>query len=590
MTQRVLSIWLPNWPIQRLLAVDNKLDEPERPPLVLVARDPRRGPRVVACCRRAAAVGIRVNMSGGEAESLLQVATDGRGITQPHDAQADMEALQELASACAHRFSPIVAIEPMGSRRWAGQWLHLPQGLLLDVTGIEPLFGTEQNLCREVDLFFQSRNLQPRLALACTIAAAWGLSRTAATRPLARRDDKSPSNEAYRITQPEDEFHHLLAMPTRAMRLEPACVDMLARLGIETFGQLIRLPRQGLATRLGPELILRIDQLLGHVGEPLQADPHRPDDTVHLDLDYPTRDKDILQYTISQLIEQLTKNLKQRVHGALRVVCRLELLQHEAVEIRLGLFAPTADADHLTHLMTERFSQQRLVADVHRVSICAPLTALLRQRQPSLIADAEAEVTSSHALANLIDNLAARLGRQSVLKVQTVNNPQPEAAFRLQPLTGQPIGEISRLRNRRRKGGTNRSSPSRKQMSSDQAASSASDASSGNEASRLTEASADTRFLPSPRDPLRRPLRLFNQPIALKVLKTEDAGPPTRFVYRGTHVQTVRSWGPERIETAWWSGPSVRRDYYRIETQQGDWLWVFRKLTTDQWFLHGLFG
>ena len=67
-------------------------------------------------------------------------------------------------------------------------------------------------------------------------------------------------------------------------------------------------------------------------------------------------------------------------------------------------------------------------------------------------------------------------------------------------------------------------------------------------------------------------------------------GPPIRFRLGG-HVHAVaRALGPERIETAWWRGPTVRRDYYVVETESGERLWVFRSLRDGGWFLHGVFA
>ncbi|HAQ72553.1 MAG TPA: DNA repair nucleotidyltransferase, partial [Pseudomonas sp.] len=34
--------------------------------------------------------------------------------------------------------------------------------------------------------------------------------------------------------------------------------------------------------------------------------------------------------------------------------------------------------------------------------------------------------------------------------------------------------------------------------------------------------------------------------------------------------------GPERIESGWWDGDDVRRDYYRIETRSGQQGWAYR--------------
>jgi len=49
--------------------------------------------------------------------------------------------------------------------------------------------------------------------------------------------------------------------------------------------------------------------------------------------------------------------------------------------------------------------------------------------------------------------------------------------------------------------------------------------------------------------------------------------------------------GPERIESGWWSGNDVCRDYYIATDGKGSRLWVFKDLKSQgQWFLHGLFA
>lgn len=47
--------------------------------------------------------------------------------------------------------------------------------------------------------------------------------------------------------------------------------------------------------------------------------------------------------------------------------------------------------------------------------------------------------------------------------------------------------------------------------------------------------------------------------------------------------------GPERIQTAWWSGHLIERDYFVARNPQGQWFWIFR--TPEQhWFVHGVFS
>jgi hypothetical protein len=69
--------------------------------------------------------------------------------------------------------------------------------------------------------------------------------------------------------------------------------------------------------------------------------------------------------------------------------------------------------------------------------------------------------------------------------------------------------------------------------------------------------------------------------------------------------------GPERIETGWWDGRPIARDYYIAHSQNGSRMWIYRERSgftrgharsrlplahagtsgiTPRWFLHGLFS
>src|SRR5690606_38524427 len=48
--------------------------------------------------------------------------------------------------------------------------------------------------------------------------------------------------------------------------------------------------------------------------------------------------------------------------------------------------------------------------------------------------------------------------------------------------------------------------------------------------------------------------------------------------------------GPQRIESCWWTGIDIRRDYYVAHNRHGMLLWIYRDLGIDLWFLHGLFA
>jgi protein ImuB len=53
-------------------------------------------------------------------------------------------------------------------------------------------------------------------------------------------------------------------------------------------------------------------------------------------------------------------------------------------------------------------------------------------------------------------------------------------------------------------------------------------------------------------------------------------------------VPLILRQGPERIESGWWDGHPVARDYYVAETVGGPRYWVYRD--AERWFLHGIFA
>lgn len=85
-----------------------------------------------------------------------------------------------------------------------------------------------------------------------------------------------------------------------------------------------------------------------------------------------------------------------------------------------------------------------------------------------------------------------------------------------------------------------------------------------------------------PRHVPTRPLWLLSRPAALQ---TDAAGEP--------RLAGPLAWlaGPERIETGWWDGHDVTRDYYIARSRIGLVLWVYRERhPPPRWYVHGLFG
>jgi len=47
--------------------------------------------------------------------------------------------------------------------------------------------------------------------------------------------------------------------------------------------------------------------------------------------------------------------------------------------------------------------------------------------------------------------------------------------------------------------------------------------------------------------------------------------------------------GHRRIESGWWDGCDIARDYYQAVSPEGERLWVYQERRSGRWFLHGLF-
>ncbi|MFO1324676.1 MAG: DNA polymerase Y family protein [Burkholderiales bacterium] len=64
------------------------------------------------------------------------------------------------------------------------------------------------------------------------------------------------------------------------------------------------------------------------------------------------------------------------------------------------------------------------------------------------------------------------------------------------------------------------------------------------------------------------------------------------------HAMETKPWvlrdGPERIESGWWDGGDVRRDYFVATAPDGATAWIYRDhrygIDDGEWFLHGLFA
>ena len=450
----------------------------------------------------------------GEARSLLPVESGSSGrnrsrkpIFEQTDLLADRTELRELALAF-QRYSPLVGLENTPA----------PESLWLDISGSEALFGGEHELIEIIRKDLAERGIQARCAIADTWGAAWAFCHYAESDLAVVRGERQDAA--------------LASLPIEALRISDAVIESLRSLDIITIRQLRTLPREGLPSRFGKELLQRLDQATGESCELLTAERLVEPVTAEWPFEEPVADWRILEQVCETLLDRVVTTVESRQAALKELTCHWLGCSTEPISLRL--LRPTLDRRYLADLLRLQCERCRFESGVNGVRIDVVEIALPTVRQATLFDDGTNK-KQERSLVELVDRLSSRLGCQAVLRSNLFPDPLPEFSCQTSPWLK-------------------------------------SDASASSKASSWC---------------LRcRPLRLLREPQLLRVEQYSDNGLPTQI----QRSSVVRSSGPERIDSGWWRGRDMKRDYYRLDLASGSRLWAFCDRSTGRWFLHGLFS
>lgn len=450
----------------------------------------------------------------------------------PADPAGDLALLEKLA-LWAQRWGPWSALDP-------------PDGLLVDTTGAAHLWGGEERLLADVAAACAARGLTARAALAPTAGAAWALAHFGP--PAAILDSG------------DDPLRLLGGLPVAALRLDDDVLTVLRRLGVKRLSDLAGVSgerddpaaqaaaRDALARRFrnrrspAANPLIRLDQLLGRVPEPLLPVVAKPMPMVQRRLMEPIRHRDLLDRVVSDLALDMVRTLEARGEGARRLELGLWRVDGEVLLRWIELAAATREASYITRLFAARLDDVAAGFGIEAVQLRASWSEPLSLSQADLDAAAEQHGT---ALAACIDRLSVRLGPKAITRPVARASHIPERAQGWQaPLEPVP--------------------PSQGLLAFHT-----------------------------------RPLKLLDRAERIAVLYASPDGYPQRFRWRGKLREVVRVEGPERIAPEWWRERSTARlrDYYRIEDATGRRYWIYRQgIAGDgrggvpDWFLHGLYA
>ncbi|MCC7328388.1 MAG: DNA polymerase Y family protein [Burkholderiales bacterium] len=332
----------------------------------------------------------------------------------------------------------------------------------------------------------------------------------------------------------------LAPIPLVHFDLPGAVRATLREAGITTIGQVAALPRDGLARRFGSAIVDGIDHALGRAPDPRACFVPPPHFASRLELPAPAHDAEALSFGVQRLVQELAGWLAARGLGVVRLTLTLAHERHlrqrgmPATVAPFAFGAPARAPARLLGVLRERLVRVTLPASVETIALMSDETAPLPGRNLGLLPGDDVVAME----IPLRDRLRARLGDDALLRLVPHAEHRPELALRT---TG--VGQAS-------------SAPTKQPRGKGRAAS----------APPLPDAPRPLWLLPEP------------QPLA--------------------HPLATRPWvlrdGPERIESGWWDGNDVRRDYFVAATPAGATMWIYRDhrhgVDDGEWFLHGIFS
>jgi protein ImuB len=350
------------------------------------------------------------------------------------------------------------------------------------------------------------------------------------------------------IVLPGREGERLCPLPVAALEVDAETVIALSRAGLKTLADLAARPSETLSARFGEALVTKLRRILGR--EDCRITPLRPppDCVVERHFAEPFADVASLEAVVARLVGEAARVLEARGQGGRAF--EFAFFRSDGAVSRLALETgrPSRDGKALLRLYRERIETLADPLDpgfgFDAIRLSVPLCEPLSLPQHSL----DGRAVEEEAVADLVDRLVARFGRDRVLRFSAQDTHHPvRAAKALSAAAPQP-------------------------------------------ATPWPE--------PEPDEPPARPLQLFEPPQPVEAVAEVPDGPPIRFRWRRLIHDVTRAEGPERIAPEWWRDGSDEplRDYYRVEDAEGRRFWLYRTGFHEagdappRWFLHGLFA
>jgi protein ImuB len=404
-----------------------------------------------------------------------------------------------------------------------------PDLLLLEIGGSLQLFGDIQTLRQQVESGLASQGFKPAIAVAPTALGSIWLAR--AGRDVSIDDMRNLAGT-------------LSPLPLHCLEWPDSVCDSLNGMGIYNIGDCLRLPRQGFVRRFGASRLLQLDRALGRLPDPRRS--YRAPERFCEECELPEEQSDgeLLLEVSRQLLSRLERFLTTRQIEVRHVQFSLYHLRSAATHLTLGCRQPGHKTEQWFELLAIRFDRLTLPEPVISIRLRSGPAQALEMDEGNLFQANQRNTSITH----LMERFAARMGDDCVHGVTIVAEHRPQYAWSTADATGTRQPPCAAMQ-------------------------------SPWHAQQLPLLLADIRRTNGLL--LRRPLWMLPEPLPL----TAPNGDPE---YQGP-LKLID--GPERLETGWWDGRGIARDYFVAANPRGIHLWIYRNRNKDGiWYLHGIFG
>jgi protein ImuB len=299
-------------------------------------------------------------------------------------AGGNRRAVLDLLVRRARAFTPRVVIESSDA-------------VLLELAGSQRLFGGMPAVLAALRREFP-RPLQ--LALAPTPLAAVLLARAGRNcciTGMSRLTGRLATLSLSHLHWPDEELLRLRSM------------------GVATLGELLRLPRAGLARRIGPDRLRQLDRLTGQRADPRAAIAVPVRFSQRIDPDHETADRERLLLTLTPALARLEEFLRERQRGILALRLMLHYRSAAPQPCILRCVVPEYRAARFAALLAARLEALMIPEPVRRMELTAGHLRRFAANSGELWTPGEHGGSAAAAQApEFLQTLMARLGEHAV--------------------------------------------------------------------------------------------------------------------------------------------------------------------------------